>query len=249
MYCKKCGAENLGDAQVCQGCGGVFVYSETPRTSGMAITSMILGISGFSMFGVFGVTWIIGLIFGIVALQKISKSGGRIKGKGWAITGVVTSASGLALVLTILGVWLVFTSVNTAKLRKQITELKQAMVDETIYEVPSIEGFVSIINSKGDDNDCSSELFDAEALTMTEGSSLIEGGLDCDTNGNIPIQITWSFAGVKDNADVYNFKIVFPVIDEVPLLTINKSISYDGSEQVIYEDDAVKIVIKPEEEN
>ena len=91
MYCQKCGADNLENAAMCQQCGGVFVYSKPTRTSGMAITSMILGISGFSMFGVFGITWIIGLVFGIIALGRIGKSGGQLKGKGFAITGIATS--------------------------------------------------------------------------------------------------------------------------------------------------------------
>ena len=71
MYCEKCGAENLEGANICQQCGGVFVFSKPSRSSGLAVTSMILGISGFSIVGLMGVTLIllamtINLFIGIV---------------------------------------------------------------------------------------------------------------------------------------------------------------------------------------
>lgn len=56
------------------------------KTSGMAIASLVLGI-----FGCFGVTGILGLILGIIALVRINQSGGRLKGNGQAITGIVLS--------------------------------------------------------------------------------------------------------------------------------------------------------------
>jgi hypothetical protein len=119
MYCQKCGSENLENAAICQSCGGVFVYSKPTKTSGMAITSMILGISGFSMLGVFGITWILGLVFGILALNKIGKASGAIKGRGLAITGIATSAAGLAFLLTVIGVWLFINSATTFSLHKK----------------------------------------------------------------------------------------------------------------------------------
>src|SRR6185312_8682605 len=59
------------------------------KTSGLAITSLILGI--FGMFTC-GLTALVGLILGIVALVKINKSGGTVRGKGLAIAGIILSA-------------------------------------------------------------------------------------------------------------------------------------------------------------
>ncbi|MFA5291673.1 MAG: zinc ribbon domain-containing protein [Phycisphaerae bacterium] len=159
MYCQKCGAENLENAAICQSCGGVFVYSKPTRTSGMAITSTILSITGFSLFGIFCITlilglifgimalitwilslvfgilalitWILGLVLGIMAMSKVSKSGGQIRGKGFAVSGVSLSASGLALLLTIVGVLLFISSATTLSLQKK---MKSQQTTVTIVE-------------------------------------------------------------------------------------------------------------------
>ncbi len=58
------------------------------RTSGLAITSLVLGILGFCSAGI---TSLIGLILGIIALNKIGKSQGALTGKGLAIAGICVS--------------------------------------------------------------------------------------------------------------------------------------------------------------
>src|SRR3954463_9869978 len=58
-----------------------------PETSGLAITSLIMGILGFC-----GITALLGIIFGIISLRQIRKSNGRLKGEGLAIAGLVVSA-------------------------------------------------------------------------------------------------------------------------------------------------------------
>ena len=63
-----------------------------PKTSGLAISSLILGLLGFC-----GLTAIVGLILGIIAMVRISKSEGRLKGQGLAIAGVIISAVFLLL--------------------------------------------------------------------------------------------------------------------------------------------------------
>ena len=59
------------------------------KTSGMAITSLVLGILGIFTCGV---TSLVGLILGIIALVKINRSGGRLSGNGLAISGICVSA-------------------------------------------------------------------------------------------------------------------------------------------------------------
>ncbi len=55
------------------------------KTSGLAITSLVLGIMGLFTCGITG---LFGLITGIIATSKIGKSQGRLTGKGMAIAGM-----------------------------------------------------------------------------------------------------------------------------------------------------------------
>ena len=66
-----------------------------PKTSGMAIASLVLGICGFVSCGIAS---IVGLILGIVGLSSIRKSAGQLKGEGLAIGGIVVSIVSLILV-------------------------------------------------------------------------------------------------------------------------------------------------------
>lgn len=105
MYCPKCEAENPNDAQVCVNCSQplssveapLAVAAELPRTSGMAITSLVLGICGFCA-GVF--TALPAIVLGIISLVKVKNSNDQLKGSGLAIGGIVTAS--IALVLQII---------------------------------------------------------------------------------------------------------------------------------------------------
>jgi hypothetical protein len=66
-----------------------------PKTSGMAITSLILGIVALFPCSVF--TGLPAIILGGICLGVIGRSRGRIKGKGLAITGIVLG--GLSILL------------------------------------------------------------------------------------------------------------------------------------------------------
>jgi prepilin-type processing-associated H-X9-DG protein len=91
MYCPKCGTENPEGAQLCRSCSWVLTSISTvapspdAKTSGLAITSLVLGI--LSIFTLF-LTALPAIIFGIVGLVKIEKSRGQLKGKGLAIAGI-----------------------------------------------------------------------------------------------------------------------------------------------------------------
>ena len=58
-----------------------------PKTSGLAIASLVLGCLGFC-----GITAIVGLILGIVAQRKIKQSNGQLTGSGLALAGIIVSA-------------------------------------------------------------------------------------------------------------------------------------------------------------
>jgi prepilin-type processing-associated H-X9-DG protein len=59
------------------------------KTSGLAITSLILGILGLFTCGA---TALIGLILGIIAMTKVKSSGGKLGGNGIALAGIIVSA-------------------------------------------------------------------------------------------------------------------------------------------------------------
>jgi hypothetical protein len=97
MICPKCQREIPDAAPYCAYCGVRFAHPvaappppSRPRTSGLAVASLILG-----LLGAFVITALLGLIFGIMALLQIDRSQGRIRGQGLAIAGTVIS--GLAL--------------------------------------------------------------------------------------------------------------------------------------------------------
>lgn len=70
------------------------------ETSGLAIGSMVCGILGFLTFGLSG--WV-GVALGHIALSQIKKSGGRLTGGGFAVTGLITGYfSGLIMIVAAL---------------------------------------------------------------------------------------------------------------------------------------------------
>lgn len=64
------------------------------RTSGLAISSLVLGIFGFC-----GITGLAGLITGVLALVQIKRARGAVKGTGLAIAGIIVSTAMLAVLL------------------------------------------------------------------------------------------------------------------------------------------------------
>jgi hypothetical protein len=70
------------------------------KTSGFAITSLVLGILSLFPNPVSGIPLgILALIFGILANKKIKQ--GLMQGKGLALTGIITGAVGLVIGLVI----------------------------------------------------------------------------------------------------------------------------------------------------
>jgi hypothetical protein len=65
-----------------------------PRTSGLAVISLVLGCLGLVSCGI---TALVGLVLGIIAVVRINKSNGQLGGKGLAQAGIVVSAALLLL--------------------------------------------------------------------------------------------------------------------------------------------------------
>jgi prepilin-type processing-associated H-X9-DG protein len=109
MYCPKCGTENPDNLQLCQSCSWLLTGSAPTapgpdaKTSGLAITSLVLAIlAPFT----FMLTAIPALIFGIIALVKINKAGGQLKGIGLAIAGIAAPAVLLPIFAIMMGILL-----------------------------------------------------------------------------------------------------------------------------------------------
>ena len=76
MFCPSCRANNAEGAVFCGSCGARLATgaaASPPKTSGLAIASLVLGVLGFCC-GLFSIT---GLILGIVGLVMISRSEGE----------------------------------------------------------------------------------------------------------------------------------------------------------------------------
>lgn len=75
----------------------------TPKTSGLAIASLVLGILSFFTCGL---TMIPAIICGIIALNQISAAKGAIAGKGQAIAGLVTGGCSIFVIAILAGLLL-----------------------------------------------------------------------------------------------------------------------------------------------
>ncbi len=123
------------------------------KTSGLAIASLVLGISGIFTCGL---TAIIGLILGIVGLCAINKRAEQLKGKGLAIAGIVTSAFGIVLIpfIAILMALLMpalssaRTQARTVLLKSYAKQICLAMVmycDENDGRFPPVENWPDVL--------------------------------------------------------------------------------------------------------
>lgn len=69
--------------------------TSTPKTSGLAIWSLVLGILSLTCFSIFAA--VPGVICGHKALSRIKRSGGGLGGQGMAIAGLVLGYFGIVM--------------------------------------------------------------------------------------------------------------------------------------------------------
>jgi hypothetical protein len=72
-----------------------------PKTNGLAITGLILGILSIPFFFCLCLFSVLGIIFSGIGLVQIRKSHGQETGNGLAITGIVLSCLGLLMGVTV----------------------------------------------------------------------------------------------------------------------------------------------------
>jgi hypothetical protein len=120
MFCLKCGKENPEAALLCSSCNAVLTITTAPaalpiKTSGLAITSLVLGIlTPFTCL----LTFLPAIICGIIALVKINKSRGQLKGNGLAIAGIAVPIAVLPLVAIIMAI--AFPAFNKARIAEHV---------------------------------------------------------------------------------------------------------------------------------
>jgi hypothetical protein len=86
-----------------------------PKTSGLAIWSLVLGILSLVCFSIFAS--IPGVICGHKALSKIKQSGGTLTGQGLAIAGLVTGYIGIAWAIIFIPMMMAIAIPNFVKAR------------------------------------------------------------------------------------------------------------------------------------
>jgi competence protein ComGC len=122
--CPQCAGPNEDGAAFCATCGGIF--SATPavapavvqETSGKALASMCFGF----LFLVFPAA-IVAVILGHMSNSEIRKSGGRLKGGGMALAGMLLGYTGIALFPVVLVVIAVVTIPNLMRTNVSTNEV------------------------------------------------------------------------------------------------------------------------------
>ncbi len=105
-------------------------------TSGLAISSLVMGILGFVTCGLSAIlTAPLGLIFGFMGMSRIKSSEGRLKGHGIALAGVIVS--GVSIVTLFIGAALMLPALAKAKTKAQsihcVNNLKQLSLAVRLY--------------------------------------------------------------------------------------------------------------------
>jgi len=87
-----------------------------PKTSGLAIWSLVLGILSLTCFSILSA--IPGVICGHKALSRISRANGSLSGKGMAIAGLVTGYIGIAWAIFFIPLMMAIAIPNFVKARQ-----------------------------------------------------------------------------------------------------------------------------------
>lgn len=119
MFCTKCGRREADGTEYCGSCGSPLVRPAeretaaaparaqdatdpatiwTARWSGLAAGSVALGLLGIPTVGASSV---LGLVLGSIGLVEVRRSGGALRGQGWAIAGIALSALTLWIMLPV----------------------------------------------------------------------------------------------------------------------------------------------------
>jgi len=116
------------------------------RTPGIAVTSLILGISSIAVcLGLF--TAIPAVICGHIAYSRIKGAGGMLKGQGTALAGLITGYIGIAFGLVVIPMMAAIVIPSLVKARSETQKALCAnnlrLIDDAVDEVMTRSNFVS----------------------------------------------------------------------------------------------------------
>lgn len=224
MYCPKCGVENADGMAVCALCGAALnetkneasinAQAEKPRTSRLAIASLILGVA-WVLLG--PLTSIPGLILGIVAIVKIKRSRGLLKGRPFAIAGIITSGIPIVLIGMFI-LWFAYRLSCGMKLsaRKPQAILKAGRLAELPESAADIEaeGWDGIFT--GEDYLMFRATLEGIEKFIAESPSIkdTEPEIFSSKKMYLPYHEPNDFADEADWEDHYNHKYFFPQKDQ-----------------------------------
>jgi hypothetical protein len=118
---------------------------EMKKRTGLAVTSLVLGIIGFFTFGLLGLGALVGTIVGIVALNKTKRYPAEYGGQGLAIGGIITNVLALLSVVP-LAIIMAIALPNLLASRRAANEgsailvLKKIAAAENVYKITIGDG-------------------------------------------------------------------------------------------------------------
>jgi hypothetical protein len=78
----------------------------------MAIAALVCGIVAIPMYcGIGLILGVLGLVFGIISMRKIDRSGGTLTGRGMALAGAICGGVGLAINVLFWG-WVILVAIS-----------------------------------------------------------------------------------------------------------------------------------------
>jgi predicted Zn finger-like uncharacterized protein len=189
IACPNCGqplmvdSTTIGQQVRCPSCSTTFVVPvvgatpATARKSGMAITSMVLGITSVTCLGIF--TGIPAIILGHISHGRARKSPDQYAGRGMAIAGFVMGYFSLVLTLVIVPA-LLLPALAAAKRQAQVIQRQAETVNSE--------------NNNSSDNDSQLKQSENNLKQIGLAFRIWEG----DNGDQLPFNVSQSKGGVKE---------------------------------------------------
>jgi hypothetical protein len=133
--CPTCGVSNSDKATFCSKCGATLAKKkkQTPNTTsagtnGLAITSMVLGISSLPLsccYFIGIIPAILAVVFGFIARKKIKESNGAIKGDGMAIAGIATGLCTIGIFVISIAIFFISGGMSGSFWKEYLNQMNQ----------------------------------------------------------------------------------------------------------------------------
>ncbi|HZS46449.1 MAG TPA: DUF4190 domain-containing protein [Blastocatellia bacterium] len=174
MQCPTCRSTNPYAATFCLNCGQRFEvqqpqfsgFTASPQNlkTGLAVTSLVLGILSVITIGFLGILSILGLILGIVALAKVKNNPMIYGGKNLALGGVITNGIGLLLGIVIV----IMAAIALPSVMRQAARMNEVM---TISNIRMLEQAEESYYADNDEYASLDKLIEANELNSSWSST------------------------------------------------------------------------------